>query len=442
VAPAGSGITPQDYSITTSICHNGSAMSLIPGYQFSTATEQSIINSPNAQFFKSVYDLTTQQTDDWYRTAADSILYSREDAADSTVLVGSRTTSAAAPLISSVVLPAAAPASAITSVTGGWSLGFIERCRLFRLNVINTGGYINNTIQGTAIIPLALYDDFFRAHDFPMTNDRRMINFSLGFVPVSVLPDPTALATPTVTMYCPFQFPRSVPPPVIKIGHASMSSCRLIYDKIDLSPLANFEAMKKLNEGFTKTVYYRQCEPLKVNTFILDANGRSALPSLVSSNSRNVTRLIVMMYSKNAWQDPSSLAPVLTYHNSASVTRQPRLVNTNINVNQQKYFSNDLSRPAEFWSQIQQGFPFSDESRTSLLSLKDFLVGKSYYTFNLQRARDDLTSPNDPLAIEFTAELVDGVANDEVSVVYIVETERSYTFQMSSTNSALLSVSS
>jgi hypothetical protein len=203
---------------------------MFSGFQFTDANGQTIYNNINGSYFKTQYDINTTKTDDWYKTQADFIQFSNKDSADSKFMVGSSQIGFALPSsdpatgtafpVNTVQVPSGAftgnsSASTKTSLTAGVSEGFLERCRLFRLNTLNNGQYnsTNKSIETFAYIPLKYFDQFFDALNFPMINDRWLINFVLGFNPCpnNLFPNGCTVYPASTISYSAFQYPSTVP---------------------------------------------------------------------------------------------------------------------------------------------------------------------------------------------------------------------------------------
>ena len=107
---------------------------------------------------------------------------------------------------------------------------------------------------------------------------------------------------------------------------------------------------------------------------------------------------------------------------------------SNISVNNNRYYQNDFQFPFENWEELRNCTPVKYDHHTGLISYQNFVNGLGYIVRNIERAKDNLVNPNQPITL---VNVTTANLKNAIDAYYFVETEKCLQLSMSTNTTAI-----
>ena len=262
-------------------------------------------------------------------------------------------------------------------------------------------------------IPLKYIHDFFARLDFPVIN----CNWNMSFLFNSYNNDtqfkPLVLASgdaPVITINPGATFPGS---------DVALSSCRLYYRSVKFAPSVAQRLAEKLKSGLVKSVDFRLSDYYKYPTTDLPA-GTTISNYLISPSTIAPVRVWALGVATGSLTSAQGLSNYIG-----------RLKNSNILVNNTRYYNNDIQTPKEAYEILKEQFLDQNES---VLSYQDFLNAYALNCFDLSRLQSRLRDSNQSVSLQFLGTTV----TDKLDLYFLIERRQKVLLKMSASEAQVI----
>lgn len=308
---------------------------------------------------------------------------------------------------------------------------------------VNTNG--THVYWHTAKIPLALIHDLFNSLNIPIINVGFNIQLFLaqtnGTNPSVTFPPLMTGNNSAIITGASAGDRTGVPTIFYGVTTGGGSGCRLYYRSVKFSPADNARMAQKLTTGFTWSCKYISTD------WIVPANnivgpGQSLIQAQLEQSVVHPMRVWVLAYANNtnlytlnaAGIPPVGQGSFLQSGVYSTGVVQGFFSQTNMNVNNVPYWRQAFQTAMDQWNQVSEQF---NPDTGSMLRYVDWLNYRRLQCFDLTRIADRLSSPTEPVSLQYTGQRIDGLPYS-LEMVYLVERQNQITFRFSSSDVAIV----
>lgn len=385
------------YNLNTALALKASVLSLINSITINTGSGQNLVNDMDIHLVNNI-KLLLDQSQNWVFSEGAQLCYAKDTV----------------------------NSSAFTATTG--NAGAYLRSQ-YMLNQCSFPG--GGVINFNCVIPLRYIHSVFSALGMQI-NTHYQINFGLNFQ--SGLDNTSAdgvAPTNLIHNFAPFTVNATTCYPKITVGYAGMPTSRIYYRNLKLSPHYAQKLADQMASGFKKTIYFTVSDVAPVSATD-NGVGAGQVQKTVSPSTVRPLRLLALPTQAGALQSVLLPSPWIL---------PCQLTQTQIQINNDSYFNNPLQNDYEHWQEVLRSMPGAgiDSQEGNQLNFQDFvgtqLIGGAQYkvySFDIDRVKERLRSPNDAVSITFQSTKINSLANNDFR--YIVERESAITFDFSTSH--------